>query len=456
MDFPVSFYIALTLLLVFGVELFLRRCEAWALPVATVYATVFGWYFVDFLGYRERYEVMPDLFIAQGFWQIAIFLVCFRILAPSISRRMTRGVLEKTAVSPGALPYAKLLVCALAIWAILFAIGLAMMEWDILKALFPIEARAGLKMWDRTAAEAGSGGFLIATANYVYLLVCSFFGILFILDRRPAPRGVCIGMMLLTWPYFLLSGSRNQFLAVTMPTIFAYTLFSKHRLFLKGIILMACFLALSSAFHIVEKYRNVGYQEWLSDLDEGTAEEKSHGGLNMFEELCFINGYLYSGMPPTLGKDYVVNALNFVPRAVWRGKPMISREYSMWRGYEGGESDIGLVATVSTGLIGQGILEFGPFFGAFAPAILMAIWAALLTRWWYQRASPLRLILFLVALGVTFNLGRDITLLTLWPVVFGYVIVRIAEGLSQPPQVVPDTSLAGARSSQALIPTSSI
>jgi len=437
MGFPISFYIALALLLAFGVDLFLRRREDWALPVGMVYATVFGWHFVDFLAYRERYEAMPDLFIAYGFWQIAIFLVCFRILAPVISRRMTRGVFEKTAASGGGFPYEWLFIGTLTLWAILFTIGLGMMNWDVGTALFPVDARVGLKMWDRSAIDTASTGFLISTANYVYLLVCSFFGILFILDRRPFPRVTCIGMILLTWPFFLLGGARNQFLAVSMPMIFAYTLFSKHKLFFKAIVLLVCFLALDSAFRIVESYRNVGYRGWLEGEEGEVGEERGHGGLNMFEELCFINGCSYSGaIPPTLGRDYLANALNFVPRAIWRGKPMIGNEYAIWRGFESTESDTGVNTTVSTGLIGQGVLEFGAVFGPVAPAILMAFWVALLTRWWCQRASNLRLILFLVGLGVTFNLGRNITLLTLWPVVFGYIIVRIAEFFLQRPAPV--------------------
>jgi oligosaccharide repeat unit polymerase len=438
MDFPISFYIALVLLVAFGVELFFRRHEIWALPVAMVYATVFGWYFVDFLAYRERYQLMPDLFIANGFWQIAVFLVCFRILAPVISRRMTRGVFEKTAANQGGFPYEWLLISILAIWAILFVIGLAMMNWDLRAALFPVDARAGDKMWDRSAAEAGPSGFLISTASYLYLLACAFFGTLLILDRRLVPRVICIGMMLLTWPYFLLGGARNQFLAISMPMIFAYTLFSKHKLFLKAIVLLVCFLALDSAFRIVSTYRNVGFEVWLSEFGEGTAEEKGHGGLNMFEELCFINGFYYGGdLTPSLGKDYLANALNFVPRAIWPGKPMVSIEYSKLRGFEGGESDIGVVATISTGLIGQGILDFGPLLGWIAPAILMSFWVGLLSRWWCQRASNLRLILFLVGMGITFNLGRNITLLTLWPVVFGYVAVRIAEWFFHQPAPMP-------------------
>ena len=65
--------------------------------------------------------------------------------------------------------------------------------------------------------------------------------------------------------------------------------------------------------------------------------------------------------------------------------------------------------------------------GPMVPAVFLALWTALLARWWAQRASVLRCLLFLVGLGLTFNLGRDITLLVLWPIVFGYGIVRVVE-----------------------------
>jgi hypothetical protein len=43
--------------------------------------------------------------------------------------------------------------------------------------------------------------------------------------------------------------------------------------------------------------------------------------------------------------------------------------------------------------------------------------------------------LFLLGLGLTFNMGRDITLLVLFPFVFGYIGIRIAErwGDARPP-----------------------
>jgi hypothetical protein len=57
----------------------------------------------------------------------------------------------------------------------------------------------------------------------------------------------------------------------------------------------------------------------------------------------------------------------------------------------------------------------------------MALWTGLLIRWWEQRKSLLRLALFMLGAGLTFNLGRDITLLVLWPAIFAYCLVRVTE-----------------------------
>ncbi len=78
-------------------------------------------------------------------------------------------------------------------------------------------------------------------------------------------------------------------------------------------------------------------------------------------------------------------------------------------------------------MIGGGVLNFGKILGPVAAGILMAVWTGLLIRWWEQRKSLLRLALFMLGAGLTFNLGRDITLLVLWPVVFAYLFVRLIE-----------------------------
>ncbi len=59
--------------------------------------------------------------------------------------------------------------------------------------------------------------------------------------------------------------------------------------------------------------------------------------------------------------------------------------------------------------------------------MIMALWIGLLIRWWGERQSMLRFLLFMLGAGLTFNLGRDITLLVLWPIVFAYCFVRLTE-----------------------------
>ena len=96
----------------------------------------------------------------------------------------------------------------------------------------------------------------------------------------------------------------------------------------------------------------------------------------------------------------------------------------LWRSEDG---ELGVNTTVSTGMIGGGVLNFGQIFGPVAAGILMALWTGLLIRWWEQRKSLLRLVLFMLGAGLTFNLGRDISMLVLWPVIFAYFFVRLAE-----------------------------
>jgi hypothetical protein len=148
----------------------------------------------------------------------------------------------------------------------------------------------------------------------------------------------------------------------------------------------------------------------------------------MIEELCFVNAYLDSGdTSPAYGARYLNELLNFIPRAIWPSKPLLGIDYAKWRGFESDEGDLGVNTTVATGMIGGGVLNFGQILGPVAAGILMAFWIGLLIRWWEQRRSLLRLMLFMLGASLTFNLGRDITLLVLWPVIFAYCFIRLAE-----------------------------
>ena len=182
----------------------------------------------------------------------------------------------------------------------------------------------------------------------------------------------------------------------------------------------------------MQVFRISGFREVLATENpyELMDEDVRTIGLNMIQELCFVNAYLDSGdTSPAYGARYLNELLNFIPRSIWPSKPLLGIDYAKWRGFESEDSEdaLGVNTTVATGMIGGGVLNFGEIFGPVAAGILMAIWTGLLIRWWEQRKSLLRLVLFMLGAGLTFNLGRDITLLVLWPVVFAYFFVRLTE-----------------------------
>ena len=109
---------------------------------------------------------------------------------------------------------------------------------------------------------------------------------------------------------------------------------------------------------------------------------------------------------------------------------MLGIDYAKWRGFEIADSEdgeLGVNTTVASGMIGGGVLNFGQIIGPVAAGILMALWTGVLVRWWEQRKSLLRLMLFILGAALTFNLGRDISMLVLWPVVFAYFFIRLIE-----------------------------
>jgi len=303
------------------------------------------------------------------------------------------------------------------------------MGGDVMGAVFPLDGRAGPTMWGRSGVESSASGFLISFAGYMFNAVTAFLGVLVFFQRSIAWRLLAGAMFAITLPYFFFAGARSHFLAAVLPLIITYLFYGRHPLVVRVAILAVAFVCLDQGFRFVTAFRATGFRELLAAKNpyELVDEDLRQSGLNMIEELCFVNAYLDSGeTSPAYGARYLNELLNFVPRAIWPSKPLLGIDYAMWRGFESDEGDLGVNTTVATGMIGGGVLNFGQILGPVAAGILMAIWTGLLIRWWEQRKSLLRLVLFMVSAGLTFNLGRDITLLVLWPVIFSYFFVRLA------------------------------
>jgi hypothetical protein len=145
----------------------------------------------------------------------------------------------------------------------------------------------------------------------------------------------------------------------------------------------------------------------------------------MYEELCWINTLIQQGtFNPNWGSRYFAELVNPIPRRFWPGKPLIGIDYAMARGQGGGEaSEAGVYATISTGMIGQGVVNFGRVLGPAFAALLMSFWVAILARLDLHIQELGRLPLFATGLFTTFNMGRDVGFIALYPFVFGMMMV---------------------------------
>lgn len=62
---------------------------------------------------------------------------------------------------------------------------------------------------------------------------------------------------------------------------------------------------------------------------------------------------------------------------------------------------LGATATISTGMLWQGVVNFGSFFGVLAAAFLMALWVAILARQDLKDEKTGRMLLFFIGCGET-------------------------------------------------------
>ena len=422
------FILACGILAILMIEAAFNYRRPWAVPALVGYATIGAWYLMEPLYLPEMFIQFSSETLDAATLQVIEFMILVRVFMAVFVPMALRNT---GAFSAGAasIPASKFLYINAIIWVMLVAIGTYRMDGNIVGALFPISSRAGMSMWSRGAAgSAGASGFLVATAGYVYTLVCASFGMLLPFLKRPSLKVLAALLLILSWPYFLLDGSRNVFLAVFLPSFASYVLFSTPKLGDENFgRTQCCFWPSAIGFISCCNIGELASKSLLEGQASDTVESK-HLGLNMMSELCYQNTFYDEGaLHVKYGMNYLAELANVIPRALWPGKPFIGIDYAILRGFGGGDQDIGVFATISTGLIGQGFINFGPFFGPLVAAVLFAAWLAILTRFRCQQGSVLRLTLFLLGLGLTFNLGRDITLLVLWPVVFAYILVRILE-----------------------------
>lgn len=437
-ELPILYYLNCLLLLFGGLHFLKQWRTACGLPALIVLATVFTWYLLDILynGYSGYVNSFPLNTIDFALFQVLLFTVSFIVF-----------VKPATAIIIGGGNPGKVVFCEnemedlhrsihltavnsfkwiAIVWLILAGISLIKTDYDFVGLYFPYIDGHIASPWAR--GRAGSGfDFLLSTAGYIYTLVACLFGVLFVLAESFKFKIISLIFVFLSWPLYLFNRSRSLMLAVVTPSIITYIILSKHSWKSKLAVSLLLIFLINFWMIFVINTRGTGVAQAFKSGYEST--EFKHQGLNMFEELCNINEFIFDGSYQiNYGKRYFAEAVNWIPRSIWKTKPYIGIDYAIARGQGGGSARNGGVhATVSTGLIGQGVVNFGPIFGPIVSAIIMSAWCGFLGRLCSENVTFFRISLFFLGTSLTFNMGRDISLLVVFPVVFGFFLMIVYE-----------------------------
>ena len=421
-----------------------------------VLATVTVWYVGDsfYNDYKGYQMLFGSYILTLAWWEVLLFVVAFGLLVRPIHRRINRRLLGRRSAVVQYLGSRRLeaadiqgkldLVCyaLLAAWVVLYLVAIVRVQGDVI-GLFAPYLGAKADPWSRTRIGTGFDSMISLASNFQIFLAASF-GVLAAVARNPRTRTLALVVCALTLPYYIFDRTRNTMLATILPGMLAWIFFRlRGGLFLKFVALAVAFLMVHYWFSFVMANRtergiaaafvSTGGGEELNEDGSEVGPTKSGEGLNMFEELSYINAFTLSGMyTPNWGARYFAELVNPIPRALWPGKPLIGVDYALLRGQGGSEADEdqgGIFASISTGMIGQGVVNFGGFLGPIAAAILMSLWVALLARQDMLGEDPGHFLLYGSGMILTFNMGRDITLLVVYPFFFGLALLWAAKKL---------------------------
>jgi hypothetical protein len=439
--FPLSFWVVLALLIGGGFWAWARMRDGSGIPMLAVLFTVCFWYVGD-AWYNDYAENHVQLFAAAvlsgAWWQVAWFLIVFLVCAPKIHRSLNgshlqngSGVVKMFNHGVGDPMFQHqlnlLFKGSILIWVTLALIATLRLKDQIPYYFFPF---LGYKAEPWGRGRIGSGfDALLSVAFYFQLLVAGIFGVVAALATNRGVRNLAFVFCLLAWPYFVFDRTRNTMLAAVIPGVLSYALLRvRGGVWKKALILGGCFVLINAwmAFVIANR-SNMTITQALKEkgFSFSNQQKSRHEGLNMFEELCWLNTFMDRGTyTPNWGGRYFAEAVNVIPRSLWPGKPTIGIGYAIARGQGAGDAgQAGVYATISTGMIGQGVDNFSRFLGPLAAALLMSCWVAILGRLDLHIQRLGRIPLYASGLILTFNLGRDITLITLYPFVFGSIAV---------------------------------
>jgi len=436
--------------MVLGTRAWQGRTEGWGIPMGVVVATASAWYIGDPLynEYAEYVQIQGPESLAAAWWEVLLFFLALGVLVPVMNRKINGDLAPRSQIfqmmrnltidtdwfQNQVSLIAKVLMGP---WIILMILALIRTDFDVIGMFFPY---LGIKAYPWARGRLGGGiDAIYALATYVQILLTALFGVVMALSKRPSTMTLAGIIYFLSAPFFIFDRVRNSILAILLPGFMAFiTLRMRGGMILRLAVVVVSFLMLDAWFKFVLEHRAKGesiagaYKADQTKESEGADDslehkKKKHDGFNIFEELGYINYFIEKGTyKVNWGERYFAEIVNPIPRVLWPGKPLIGIDYAIARGMAYGTqaaNEGGVACSVSTGMIGQGVVNFGRIGGPIAAALLMAIWVAVLARQDLMGHDIGHLLLYAIGLVLTFNMGRDITLLVIYPFVFGWLLL---------------------------------
>ena len=442
---PLPFYLCVAAVIILLVRSWKVREQAWGIPLMVVTVTAGAWYLIDpiYNDYSQYLREVGPENLTNGFWEVLIFFISLALLCP-IMNRMINGKLpdqqsqvlrmmrEKEIETPVFQDQIAMLGRALFIaWVLLMVVALLRSDFDFIGLFFPFIGEKA-QPWARGRVGGTSLDTLFSLAGYIQIMLTAMLGVCFALSLRFSTLLMSGIGFFLAAPFFVFDRTRNTMLAVLLPGLMALVTFRiRSGIMVKLAVMIVSFIALEAWLKFVIDNRDqlsMAQAMKYGGTKDVEIKSRKHLGFNMFEELGYINYYIENGgYKVNWGGRYFAEVVNPIPRFLWPGKPLIGIDYAIARGMAYGDqsaSSGGIAASVSTGMIGQGVVNFGRLLGPIAAALLMSIWVAVLARQDLMGHDLGHLLLYSIGIVLTFNMGRDITLLTIYPFVFGWILLN--------------------------------
>jgi len=447
---PIPFYLCCLAAVVLGLRAWSGRYLGWGIPMGVVIATASAWYIGDPLynNYDEYVQIQGPEALTAAWWEVLLFFIVFGVLVPVMNRKINGDLeprsqifqmMRNLAIDTDQFQNQVSLIAVLLLgpWVLLMVLALIRTDFDFVGMFFPYLGEKA-NPWKRGRLGGGIDA-IFALATYVQIMLTALFGVVLALSKRSSTFTIAGIIYFLSAPFFIFDRTRNAMIAILLPGFMAFiTLRLKGGIIMRLVVLIVSFLMLDAWFKFVLEHRSKGetiasaYKvdqstETGDDASAASKKESKHLGFNMLEELGYINYFISNGTyKVNWGERYFAEIVNPIPRVLWPGKPMIGIDYAIARGMSYGNQSAdsgGVAASISTGMIGQGVVNFGRILGPIAAALLMAIWVAVLGRMDLMGNDIGHLLLFAIGLVLTFNMGRDITLLVIYPFVFGWLLL---------------------------------